>query len=385
MKRLQVAIQGCAHGQLQHIYDSLKTLKTKPDILLILGDFQSLLTKYDYKTCAIPPKYAKLGDFHKYYTGQLEAPILTIFIGGNHENMGQLTKIPHGGYIAKNIFYMGACNVITFMGVRMAGISGIYNEFDHLRERPDWDQIDWNREKRSTYHVRDSEIVPLAMMRERISLVMSHDWPTSIAKHGDLKKLLKQKPYFRDEINDNSLGSPLNWYLLKRLKPIWWASAHLHVRFEATYKHDHKVNNDEIDLDIDLDLNSDLDLKPGISTQTTSTKINTTTKFIALDKCKGGNSFRHLTEITIDYDENHPTCQDRALYWDPEYLANLKYCLSIKDSLKGKDLQQIPVDELQSNVEVRHVEDWSKYRIPVPQSYRSVIKQTEYVTEKFLQ
>ncbi|CDO92957.1 unnamed protein product [Kluyveromyces dobzhanskii CBS 2104] len=383
MKKLNVAIQGCAHGQLQHIYESLIKLENKPDILLILGDFQSLLTKYDFKTCAIPPKYAKLGDFHKYYTGQLEAPVLTVFIGGNHENMGQLTKMPHGGYVAKNIFYMGNCNIINFMGVRIAGISGIYNEFDHLHEKPDWHQINWNNEKRSTYHIRDSELVPLAMIKEPISLVMSHDWPTNIARHGNLKKLLKLKPYFKDEINNNTLGSPLSWYLLKRLKPIWWTSAHLHVRYEAEYKHDQKINTDEIELDLDIDLQS-LDGNTESAVKFPKEVSDTKTKFIALDKCKGGDTHRHLTEITIEYDEKHPTCQDRALYWDAEFLANLKYCLSNKHSLTGKNLQEIKVDELRANVEVTPEVDWSEYRIPVPSSYRSVLKQTEYVTEKYL-
>lgn len=32
-----------------------------------------------------PDKYKKLGTFYKYYTGEVKAPVLTLFIGGNHE------------------------------------------------------------------------------------------------------------------------------------------------------------------------------------------------------------------------------------------------------------------------------------------------------------
>jgi len=33
-----------------------------------------------------------------------------------------------------------------------------------------------------------------------IDIFLSHDWPNEITKHGDTQKLLKVKPYFRDEV-----------------------------------------------------------------------------------------------------------------------------------------------------------------------------------------
>lgn len=53
-----------------------------------------------------------MGDFHKYYTGQLTAPFLTIFIGGNHEASVLLRELYYGGWVAPNIFYMGASTVL---------------------------------------------------------------------------------------------------------------------------------------------------------------------------------------------------------------------------------------------------------------------------------
>jgi lariat debranching enzyme len=66
---------------------------------------------------------------------------------------------------------------------------------------------------------------------------MSHDWPNTIEQYGDVNWLKKRKPFFVDEINTSSLGSPPLWKLLLDLSPKFWFSAHLHVRFAALYKH----------------------------------------------------------------------------------------------------------------------------------------------------
>jgi len=54
-----------------------------------------------------------MGDFHKYFTGELTAPFLTLFIGGNHEASVLLRDLYYGGWVAKNIYYLGASNVIN--------------------------------------------------------------------------------------------------------------------------------------------------------------------------------------------------------------------------------------------------------------------------------
>ena len=69
------------------------------------------------------------------------------------------------------------------------------------------------------------------------TIFLSHDWPQGIEHHGDLRGLLRRKPYFRDDINKGALGSPPMMGLLRTLSPEWWFSAHLHCRFEATVVH----------------------------------------------------------------------------------------------------------------------------------------------------
>ncbi|KAJ5241662.1 lariat debranching enzyme C-terminal domain-containing protein [Penicillium citrinum] len=55
---------------------------------------------------SVPSKYRKMGDYHEYYSGQRQAPYLTIFCGGNHEASNHLFELYHGGWIAHNIYYL---------------------------------------------------------------------------------------------------------------------------------------------------------------------------------------------------------------------------------------------------------------------------------------
>ena len=85
---MRIAVEGCAHGELDKIYATIKQIEvqneTKIDLLLCCGDFQSTRNLADLKCMAVPDKYKDMCSFYKYYSGKA-APLLTIFIGGNHE------------------------------------------------------------------------------------------------------------------------------------------------------------------------------------------------------------------------------------------------------------------------------------------------------------
>lgn len=57
----------------------------------------------------------------RYYSGERRAPILTLFIGGNHEASNYLQELPYGGWVAPNIYYMGRAGVIKFGNLRIGG------------------------------------------------------------------------------------------------------------------------------------------------------------------------------------------------------------------------------------------------------------------------
>ena len=96
------------------------------DLLLCCGDFQSTRNLSDLSCMACPDKYKSMCSFYKYYSGEAIAPVLTVFIGGNHEATNYLQELAYGGWVAPNIFYLGYAGVVEVNGVRIGGLSGIY-------------------------------------------------------------------------------------------------------------------------------------------------------------------------------------------------------------------------------------------------------------------
>ncbi len=97
---MRIAVEGCAHGELDKIYATLQAIQQRDgvavDLLLVCGDFQSIRNPQDLDSMAVPPKYKVMGNFWEYYTGVRVAPLLTIFIGGNHEASNYLWELFHG-------------------------------------------------------------------------------------------------------------------------------------------------------------------------------------------------------------------------------------------------------------------------------------------------
>ncbi len=263
---VRIAVEGCCHGELDLIYDRLldheRTSGNPIDLLICCGDFQSLRNPSDFASSSIPPKFQKLGDFCKYYSGERVAPILTIFIGGNHEASQPLRELYYGGWVAPKIYYLGACGFVSYRGIRIGGISGIYKSHDYTMGHHETIPVN-PRSVKSIYHVRNVDVERAKLLAipsrhnknndtttqttsgQRLDVFVSHDWPLGIEQHGDTRNLIKRKPYFRQEIERNDLGSPPNRELLDVLKPKHWFSAHLHVKFHATVVHNQNANNNK--------------------------------------------------------------------------------------------------------------------------------------------
>ncbi|PVH88792.1 DBR1-domain-containing protein [Cadophora sp. DSE1049] len=235
---LRIAVEGCGHGTLDAIYASVGTACEARgwdgvDLLIIGGDFQSVRNAADLTMMSCPVKYREIGDFHAYYSGATKAPYLTIFVGGNHEANSHLWELFYGGWVAPNIYYMGAANVVRVGGVRIAGMSGIWKGYNFNKthhERLPYSQDD----VKSIYHVREIDTRKLLQLRTQVDIGISHDWPRAIEKSGNAKALWRMKPDFEQESKDGTLGNQAATYVMDRLRPPYWFSAHMHCKFAAT-------------------------------------------------------------------------------------------------------------------------------------------------------
>ncbi|TFK45893.1 hypothetical protein OE88DRAFT_1648923 [Heliocybe sulcata] len=366
---MKVAVEGCCHGELDSIYNEIARLeqqnKYKVDLLLICGDFQAVRNHQDLQCMAVPDKYKKLGEFHKwvslfvlrgrgrmkiprYYTGDKTAPVLTVFIGGNHEASNYLWELYHGGWAAPNIYYLGHAGCVQVNGVRIAGASGIFKGHDFRQGHHEHLPYD-KGSLRSAYHIREFNVRRLSLLSSP-TVFLSHDWPASITRHGNQAELLRRKPFFKDDVFSGKLGSPPMMGLLRTLKPAWWFSAHLHCRFEASVVHERQeggvkvVNPDEIVIDEDEDMGGtvggegvkeekeqkvpvnpdeitlsdeeeDVVVPPRPATPPPAPKV---TKFLALDKCLPRRQYLEIIDIpTPDlFNPSRPT-----IAFDPEWLA----------------------------------------------------------------
>ena len=172
---LNIVVEGCCHGALDEIYASVSNIErrrgVKVDLLLICGDFQALRNEDDYDSLSVPSKFRSMESFYKYYKGDKVAPVLTLVVGGNHEASNYMLDLFHGGWLAPNIYYLGAAGCVDVGGVRIAGCSGIYKSGDYRRghfEAGHGGSLDGSTVK-SAYHTRQAQVYQLAML----------------AKHGD--------------------------------------------------------------------------------------------------------------------------------------------------------------------------------------------------------
>ncbi|KAF8583142.1 DBR1-domain-containing protein [Ramaria rubella] len=353
--------ESCCHGELDNIYHHIASLERqnnyKVDLLLICGDFQAIRNHADLQCMAVPQKYKHLGGFHKYYLGQAKAPILTIVIGGNHEASNYMWELYHGGWLASNIYFLGFSGCVQVNGIRIAGASGIYKSNHYAMGHHEKVPYD-NSTIRSIYHIRQFDVFKLAQLSPP-DIFLSHDWPNTIEQHGDLETLLRRKPFFRQEAQTGTLGSPPLLDLLKKIKPHWWFSAHLHTKFEALYRHDGSTakpqvkpsyNPDEIIIEdedggdskpavavenpdeIKIDDDEGFDVEPTIDSNTSDVQKSSPgvrpvpgnsgreTRFLALDKCLPRRDFLQVVDVPIlssqTINPGHP-----RLTFDPEWLA----------------------------------------------------------------
>ncbi|GMF12668.1 unnamed protein product [Phytophthora lilii] len=301
---VRVAVVGCAHGLLDDIYATVNFVNEmdpeRPvELLLCCGDFECMRNMRDLDTLACPPKYRALHAFHRYYTREKTAPVLTVFVGGNHEASGYLQELHYGGWVAPNMFYLGAAGVINVAGLRIAGLSGIYKQQHYTAGRFESMPFD-NNTMRSVYHVRELEVFQLSHLQQvdktPVGAFLSHDWPRGIEQHGNIPQLLRRKPFFEQEIRTNTLGSPAGEFLLYQLRPQYWFAAHLHVKFAAIVVHpDQEAAHSTTTAETTDTKQTEENGEQTATVKTPSQPV--TTKFLALDKCLPRREFMQILDL----------------------------------------------------------------------------------------
>ncbi len=186
---------------------------------------------------SVPAKYRVLGDFWEYYSGLRRAPYLTIFIGGNHEASNHLFELYYGGWVAPNIYYLGAANVVRLGPLRIAAMSGIWKGYNY--NKPHHERLPYTQDDvRSIYHVRELDVRKLLQIRTQVDVGISHDWPRAVEWNGDYKTLFRRKNEFEAESKAGTLGSVAAKKVLERLRPAYWFAAHMHIKFSAVVRHE---------------------------------------------------------------------------------------------------------------------------------------------------
>lgn len=322
---------------------------------------QAVRNELDLNCMSVPRKYRKMGDFHKYYSGAARAPVLTIVVGGNHEASNYFFELYHGGWLAPNIYYLGAAGVVRYGPWRIAGLSGIYHADDY--GRPHCERLPYDRDDiRSVYHVRDYDVRRLLLLQEQsVDIALSHDWPAWVELFGDHQTLYAKKPHFLASALADRLGSKPATELLNHLRPSYWFSGHMHATFSATVE----LKPGETSMEDALKTRADVPqklrdilsrppfssvpskakekntLSPGSSTTSSSTTTTTTkTEFLGLHKVGSQPHLwlhvttlpprtHHTLNLNNSPDAPHMQKDPNGKYhlcYDPEWLAITKAC-----------------------------------------------------------
>jgi lariat debranching enzyme len=149
------------------------------------------------------------------------------------------------------------------------------------------------------------EVRKLLQVKGKLDIFLSHDWPRGVANcgHCDRFNLFKLKPFFKDEIMRDELGSPAAAQLCNRLRPSYWFSAHFHVKFPALIHHSKSVSEHTV--------TARRGEVEGVGQQ------GDYTKFLALDKCLPRREYLQI----LDFPD---TESPKEFQYDVEWLAILK-------------------------------------------------------------
>jgi lariat debranching enzyme len=165
------AVFGDVHGKqdlmYQKVLDHERDTGETVEVVLQVGDFETIRDEGDFEHYYAPSQFHHVSDFAGYCSGEKQAPCLTVFIGGNHENWGFLKDYSEGGFVAPDIYYLGRSGVLEVKGKTIAGITGVFKNNRYKEPKPEHPCYDWKY-----YTPRDVG----NLMDKKIDALLLHDW-----------------------------------------------------------------------------------------------------------------------------------------------------------------------------------------------------------------
>jgi predicted phosphodiesterase len=176
MEAMTFAAVGDVHGQMRamvrFVEAKARKARRKVSFVLQVGDFESIRDADDLATVHGPAKYRKPGDFARYVRGDEAFPWPLYFIGGNHEAHRYLECFPEGGAVAPRCHYLGRVGAAEIAGLRVVGLSGIYEERQFRSLRPEV----YTRGYRNYPYFNEGDIEQ-AIELGSTDVLLLHDWP----------------------------------------------------------------------------------------------------------------------------------------------------------------------------------------------------------------
>ncbi|CAL6103813.1 Calcineurin-like_phosphoesterase [Hexamita inflata] len=228
---MKILLFGCIHGRFDLVCSAIDFYR--PDLAVLLGDLQTITQESDMDLCNLKSKkHREMGHFQDLISGKLQLSCPTICIGGNHENVKHLAVFRRGGFLCRNLFYLGAGMyqiVINNRFIDVAAISGISHS--PAMESAPLDSAAFlanNFTRSDLYYLTRATLSDLSLIPQitRPALVLSHDWPLGVSN------LISEQSLVKDDVNFNDplIGGPVSSYLLNRIQTnnCVYACAHMH-------------------------------------------------------------------------------------------------------------------------------------------------------------
>ncbi|NEQ39639.1 MAG: metallophosphoesterase [Okeania sp. SIO3I5] len=148
------------------------------------------------------------------------------FIDGNHEPYGFLDGINTGTEITHNCYYLGRVGSVVLAGLKIVGVSGIYQEEKFLVQRSKISQIN-SYSNKDYIAFTEAEIIQ-ALDYKSTDILLLHDWPANIINPVDAEQFEQQR---RSRGYYDMVGNEYARILVDELKPKLVVCGHLHKSY----------------------------------------------------------------------------------------------------------------------------------------------------------